>query len=143
MDKLAEIRQGQQSVTFTLRGAPALGVLLEAGQDVPRSAYSASRPLVAIYGLKAPRHRDGPWLLGTLEVADLEKRPRGKGARIRTLEDDPWTALSGEQVARLIDLVRGVGQMPGPRRRPSALADNPSFGRLREVLVEPILSLCS
>lgn len=134
-ERLKEIREAGPTAAFMLRGAPAVAVLLEAGADVPRSAFAAQRPLVAVYGIDSPGDSDGLGLLGQLETAKLERHPRGRGTRIRIYPDAPWTRLSGEQVARLIDLARDTAPAPGPRSRASALSnDNPSFKRLTPAL---------
>lgn len=122
MERLDEIREAGPCASFALRGAPAVAVLLEAGEDVPRSAFAAQRPLVAVYGVDRTGDTDGIGLLGTVETAKLERHQRGRGTRIRVYPDAPWTALTGEQVARLKDLARGVGPKPGTPLRPSPLA---------------------
>ena len=108
---------------LTVRGKPALALLRPQRASIPYSAFQAEAPMIVVYGYWPEEDDyDFPGAIGYVTLSRLEKIPKGKGVRVRSLSLDRWTTLNAGQVERLRDLANGTVARPGLRSRISPLA---------------------
>jgi hypothetical protein len=112
-ERLRELHRDHPSVALEINGAPAVAIIVEKGGDTPYSAYDATDRAVVVYGLQAPLHKDGLWLLGS-HRADLVSRHRVGRSLVIEIVKGQSLRLTPAQVAKIKDLL--AGKKPPLRR---------------------------